>query len=137
MRSPRSVARIVLMSCALMLAVMWPGGAFAQGTGAPVRLDHEDFVWLDVVEEFATFEWTLDVRNDDVRPLRLRIILDLLDDDDNAKNRDPQGNPLDFVIVTVEPGQTMPISQQGSINYDVAAEVVTFSYRWEIISEPY
>lgn len=135
MRSPRSVARIVLMSCAaLLLATAWAGGALAQGD--PVRLDNTFFEWLDVVEDMATFEWSVDVRNDTDRPLRLRVVLDILDDDDRPVNRDPQGNPYDAVIITVEPGQTVPVKQQGSIGYDFAAEVVTYRHRWEIISEP-
>ncbi len=132
MRSPRTVARIILMSCALLAATAWVGSASAQGD--PVRLDATYFDWLEVVEDRATFEWSVDVRNDTEQPLRLRIVLDILDDDDRSVNRDPQGNPFDAVIITVEPGQTVPVKQQGSISYDLAAEVVTYRHRWEIIS---
>jgi hypothetical protein len=120
------------MSCALVLAAGWAGSASAQGD--PVRLDNAFFDWLDVVEDLATFEWSVDVRNDTDQPLRLRIVLDILDDDDRSVNRDPQGNPFHAVIITVEPGQTVPVKQQGSISYDLAAEVVTYRHRWEIIS---
>ena len=131
MRAPRSVAPFVLMSCALLLVTALPSVARAQGD--PVRLDSTYFNWLDVVEDRATFEWSVDVRNDTEQALRLRIILDVLDDDDRSVNRDQQGNPIDVVIITVEPGQTVPVRQQGSMSYDLAAEVVTYRHRWEII----
>lgn len=136
MRAPSSVARIVLMSCcALLLVNAWAGVAFAQGD--PVRLDNTYFDWLDVVEDRATFEWSVDVRNETDQPLRLRVVLDVLDDDDSSVNRDAQGNPIDMVIITVEPGQTVPVKQQGSMSYDLAAEVVTYRHRWEIIQGRY
>jgi hypothetical protein len=119
------------MSCALLLAIAWTNDVFAQGD--PVRLDNTYFDWLDVVEDRATFEWSVDVRNDTDQAMRLRIVLDILDDDDKSVNRDAQGNPVDVVIITVEPGQTIPVKQQGSISYDLAAEVVTYRHRWEII----
>lgn len=89
--------------------------------------------WLDVVEEGATYEWSVDVTNHTGNTVRLRIILTLLDDDDRAINRDEQGNPFDAVIITVEPGQTVPVEQQGIIAYDRAAEVVTYRHRYRII----
>lgn len=134
MRSQTLVARIVLLSCTVLAATA--GAAAASAQEDPVRLDNTYFEWLDVVEDLATFEWSVDVRNDTDRPLRLRIVLDILDDDDRSVNRDPQGNPYDAVIITVEPGQTVPVRQQGSISYDRAAEVVTYRHRWEILSEP-
>jgi len=92
--------------------------------------------WLDVVEEGATYEWSVDVTNHTGNTVRLRIILTLLDDDDRAINRDEQGNPFDVVIITLEPNDppaTVVVKQQGIISYDLAAEVVTYNIRHRII----
>ena len=93
-------------------------------------------VYLDIVEGLMTFEWVVDVRNNTNEPLRLRIVFDLLDDDDRPINRDEQGNPQNAAIITVEPQQTVPVEQQGSLSYDLAAEIVTYRHRWEIIQAP-
>lgn len=98
-----------------------------------VRLENDDFVWLDVVEDMATFEWTVDVVNSTEQTLRLRVVLEVLDDDDRVVNHDERGNPNDFVIITLEPMQTIPVKQQGALSYDEAAEVVQFRHRWELI----
>ena len=89
--------------------------------------------WLEIVEDLATYEWNVDVLNNTGQPVRLRIIFDLLDDDDSPINRDEQNNPQDFVIISVEPNQTIPVIQQGSLSYDRAAEVITYQVRREIL----
>ena len=99
----------------------------------PIVLDNEHMEWLDMVEDLATYEWNVDVLNNTNQPIRLRIIFDLLDDDDSPINRDEQNNPQDFVIISVEPNQTIPVKQQGSLSYDRAAEVITYQVRREII----
>ncbi len=105
----------------------------APGQNDPIELRNPYFDWVDVVEEGATYEWSVDVTNNTANPLRLQIILDLLDDDDRAINRDEQDNPFDAVIITVEPGQTVPVKQEGIIDYDRAAEVVTYRHRHRVI----
>ena len=99
----------------------------------PISLDNPDMARLEIVEDLATYEWNVDVRNNTNQPIRLRIIFDLLDDDDSPINRDEQNNPQDFVIISVEPNQTIPVKQQGSLSYDRAAEVITYQVRREII----
>jgi len=92
--------------------------------------------WLDVVEEGATYEWSVDVTNHTGNTVRLRIILTLLDDDDRAINRDEQGNPFDVAIITLDPNDppaTVVVKQQGIISYDLAAEVVSYNIRHRII----
>ena len=102
----------------------------------PISLDNPDMAWLEIVEDLATYEWNVDVLNNTNQPIRLRIIFDLLDDDDSPINRDEQNNPQDFVIISVEPNQPIPVKQQGSLSYDRAAEVITYRVRPEIISRP-
>ena len=108
--------------------------SFSHTQTEPISLDNEDMAWLEIVEDLATYEWNVDVLNNTNQPIRLRIIFDLLDDDDSPINRDEQNNPQDFVIISVEPNQTIPVKQQGSLSYDRAAEVITYRVRPEIIS---
>ena len=98
-----------------------------------ISLSNPGMAWLEIVEDLATYEWNVDVLNNTGQPVRLRIIFDLLDDDDSPINRDEQNNPQDFVIIKVEPNQTIPVIQQGSLGYDRAAEVITYQVRREII----
>jgi hypothetical protein len=98
-----------------------------------ISLSNPDMAWLEIVEDLATYEWNVDVLNNTGQPVRLRIIFDLLDDDNSPINRDEQNNPQDFVIIKVEPNQTIPVIQQGSLGYDRAAEVITYQVRREIL----
>ncbi|HJO30901.1 MAG TPA: hypothetical protein QGG30_10515 [Acidobacteriota bacterium] len=98
-----------------------------------ISLSNPGMAWLEIVEDLATYEWNVDVLNNTGQPVRLRIIFDLLDDDDSPINRDEQNNPQDFVIIKVEPNQTIPVIQQGSLGYDRAAEVITYQVRREIL----
>ena len=98
-----------------------------------ISLSNPDMAWLEIVEDLATYEWNVDVLINTGQPVRLRIIFDLLDDDDSPINRDEQNNPQDFVIIKVEPNQTIPVIQQGSLGYDRAAEVITYQVRREIL----
>ncbi len=100
-----------------------------------IRLDDTDFEWIDAIEDMASFEWSVVVVNNSNAERRLRVILDLLDDDDRPVNRDERGNPNDVVIITVEPSQTLEVKQQGALNYDQAAEIVQFRSRFEIIED--
>ena len=131
MRSANPALCTLVTTGVLLLAPVLVGDAVAQGEA--ITLLNPDMVYLDVVEDQVTFEWVVDVRNNTDEPLRLRIVFDLLDDDDRPVNRDEQGNPQNAVIITVEPQQTMPVEQQGGLSYDLAAEVVTWRHRWEII----
>lgn len=99
----------------------------------PIELRNPYFDWVDVKEDGALFEWSVDVTNNTAEPVQLQVILDLLDDDDRPINRDEQNNPLNAVIVTVQPGTTMPVEQQGIIDYDRAAQVVTYRHRHRVI----
>ncbi len=134
MRSVSLAFRTLVTTGVLLLAPVLVGDAVAQGEA--ITLLNPDMVYLDIVEGLMTFEWVVDVRNNTDEPLRLRIVFDLLDDDDRPVNRDEQGNPQNAVIITVEPQQTVPVQQQGGLSYDLAAEVVTFRHRWEIIQAP-
>ena len=107
--------------------------SFAHTQTEPISLNNPDMAWLEIVEDLATYEWNVDVLNNTGQPVRLRIIFDLLDDDDSPINRDEQNNPQDFVIISVEPNQTIPVIQQGSLGYDRAAEVITYQVRREIL----
>ena len=107
--------------------------SFSHTQTEPISLDNQDMEWLEIVEDLATYEWNVDVLNNTNQPIRLRIIFDLLDDDDSPINRDEQNNPQDFVIISVEPNQTIPVKQQGSLSYDRAAEVITYQVRREIL----
>jgi hypothetical protein len=130
-RSVSLALRTLVTAGVLLLVPVFVGDVAAQGE--VITLLNEDMVYLDIVEDLATFEWVVDVRNNTDETLRLRIIFDLLDDDDRPVNRDEQGNPQNAVIITIEPQQTVPVEQQGGLSYDLAAEVVTFRHRWEII----
>ena len=131
MRSAGLALRSIVTTGVFLLAPVLVGDAVAQGEAVTLLNPYMDY--LDIVEDLATFEWSVDVRNNTDQPLRLRIVLDLLDDDDRPINRDDQGNPQNAVIITVEPGQTVPVEQQGGLSYDLAAEVVTYRARWENI----
>ena len=98
-----------------------------------IRLDDTSFDWIDAFEDMASFEWSVNVVNNSGAAQRLRVILDLLDDDDRPINRDERGNPNDAVIITVEPNQSLEVRQQGALDYDQAAEIVQFRSRFEII----
>ena len=132
MRSVSLALRTLVTTGVLLLAPVLVGDAIAQGEA--ITLLNPDMIYLDIdVEGLMTFEWVVDVRNNTDEPLRLRIVLDLLDDDDRPINRDEQDTPQNFVIITIEPQQTVPVEQQGSLSYDLAAEIVTYRHRWEII----
>ncbi|MEC8943545.1 MAG: hypothetical protein VX398_01605 [Acidobacteriota bacterium] len=122
---------ILLMASLLLLAPEVQNFTHIQTEA--ISLSNPDMAWLEIVEDLATYEWNVDVLNNTGQPVRLRIIFDLLDDDDSPINRDEQNNPQDFVIIKVEPNQTIPVIQQGSLGYDRAAEVITYQVRREIL----
>lgn len=134
MRLASPTIRGLLATSLCLLASGVHGSPLVQGAATSlVSLDNPNMLYLNIVEDLAIYEWTVDVRNNSNEPMRLRIIFDLLDDDDQPINRDEQNNPQDFVIIDVEPGQTVPVEQQGSLGYDRAAQVVTYRHRWEIL----
>ncbi len=125
---------VALVASTLVFVSSASVGTSAQSD--PIELRHPYMDWLDVVEEGATYEWSVDVTNHTGNTVRLRIILTLLDDDDRAINRDEQGNPFDVVIITLDPNDppaTVVVKQQGIISYDLAAEVVSYNIRHRII----
>ena len=126
-----AVSRIIPILAAVFLVASV--GATPAVQGEAIKLDAPAFEWLDVIEDGATFEWSVDVVNNTNEAIRVRVFLDLRDDDDRSINRDDQGNPNDLVIITIEPGATVPVKQQGMLPYDHAAEVVAYSHRYEII----
>ncbi|SVD30207.1 uncharacterized protein METZ01_LOCUS383061, partial [marine metagenome] len=60
--------------------------SFSHTQTEPISLDNQDMEWLEIVEDLATYEWNVDVLNNTNQPIRLRIIFDLLDDDDSPIN---------------------------------------------------
>lgn len=118
---------------ALSSVLLMPPGAPAVAQNEPIELRNPYFDWTDVSEEGAMFEWSVDVVNNTDAPVRLQIILDLLDDDDRPVNRDEQNNPIDQVTITVEPSARRAVERSGSISYDRAAEVVTYTHRYRAI----
>jgi hypothetical protein len=131
-------SRVVISAlCATLipvaLALAAPSSAALALQKDPIELRNPYFDWVDVIEDGATYEWSVDVTNNTSSAVRLQIILDLLDDDDRPINRDEQNNPYDAVIITVEAGQTVAVEQQGVIAYDKAAQVVTYRHRHRVI----
>jgi len=122
-------AIVVTMAATTILAI---GTPWTPQAGA-VRLENEFMDYTDIVEERALFRWSVDVTNTSGQAVRVRLILDLLDDDDRPINRDAQGNPNDTFTITIEPGQTTAVEREGSVSYDRAAEVITYRVRPEII----
>jgi len=124
-----------IATCAVLLvAAGVPGiSAVAAPQNEPIELRNPYFDWVDVIEEGASYEWSVDVTNNTSNPVRLQIILDLLDDDGRPVNRDDQNNPFDAVIITVQPGTTVPVEQQGVLSYDRAAEVISYQHRHRVI----
>ena len=132
MRSASPALRTLVTTGALLLAPVPGGEALAQD----ITKRHEYMEYIDVVEDMVTYVWSVDLRNDSPEPLRLQIIFHVLDDDGGPLNVDEQGNPNDFMIVTIAGGTEVPIEQQGSLSYDLAAEIVTYEFRWKIIQAP-
>jgi len=130
---PSKIGRYALLVVSAFVLLNAAGTTLASPQNDPIELRNPFMDWVDVIEEGATYEWSVDVTNNTVNPVRLQVILDLLDDDDRPINRDEQNNPFDAVIITVEPGQTVPVEQQGIISYDRAAEVVTYRHRHRVI----
>lgn len=131
-------SRVVISAlCATLipvaLALAAPSSAALALQKDPIELRNPYFDWVDVIEDGATYEWSVDVTNNTSSAVRLQIILDLLDDDERPINRDEQNNPYDAVIITVEAGQTVAVEQQGVIAYDKAAQVVTYRHRHRVI----
>ena len=128
-------AGVAALAATFVAFVAYSVAAPATPQDPQVRLDNTSFDWIDAIEDMASFEWSVSVVNNSNAGRRLRVILDLLDDDDRPINRDERGNPNDAVIVTVEPNQTLEVRQQGALNYDRAAEIVQFRSRFEIIED--
>ena len=123
----RTMALVALLSTIAGLSI-------AQET-PDVRLDQDSkrFDWVDAGPEVATYEWSADVVNETGRAYQVRVILELLDDDDQVINRDENGAPMDMVTVTVEANTTQSIRASGELPYNVAAEVVSLRHRRELV----
>ena len=134
---PKTGSRAVIVAVAATFAALVATSVAAPVTpqDPQIRLDSTSFDWIDAIEDMASFEWSVNVVNNSNAARRLRVILDLLDDDDRPVNRDERGNPNDAVIITVEPQETLEVKQQGALNYDRAAEIVQFRARFEIIQD--
>ena len=136
MHFPKAGSRAVIAAVAATFAAFVADSVAARATpqDPQIRLDSTSFDWIDAIEDMASFEWSVNVVNNSNAARRLRVILDLLDDDDRPVNRDERGNPNDAVIITVAPNETLEVKQQGALNYDRAAEIVQFRARFEIIN---
>jgi hypothetical protein len=121
----RTLALAVLLS-------MTAGLSVAQNT-PDVRLENQTFDWTDAREDSARFAWSADVINETSRDYQVRVILELLDDDDRVINRDERGVPSDVVLVSVEAGSRQTIRADGEMPYDLAAEIVSIRYRRELV----
>jgi hypothetical protein len=98
-----------------------------------VRLMDQKFDWTDAREDTAHFEWSVNVVNETNRAYQVRVILELLDDDDRVINRDDSGAPSDMVTITVEANSRQSVQASGRIPYDMAAEVVSLRHRRELV----
>lgn len=126
-------ARIAILSS---LALPLPAAAVAFPPLQPdVRLEEPRFDWVDASEETAFYEWSVEVVNDTDRTHRVRVVLELLNDDDQVVNRRADGQPMDFVDLTLEPGQRHTVERQGEIAYELAAEAVSYRHRRELIQQ--
>lgn len=108
------------------------GLSIAQDT-PDVRLTEQTFDWLDAREDSATFEWSVNVINDTSRAYQVRVILELLDDDDRVINRDERGVSTDMVTITIEANSQQSVQARGELAYDLAAEVVSLRHRRELV----
>lgn len=133
MRPSRIVVSVACLALAAVVLGLIPGSRAPAAQNAPIVLANWFMEWVDVNEEGALFRWSVDVTNNTSEPVRLQIIFDLLDDDDRAINRDEQNNPLNTTIVTVEPGARLPVEEQGIVDYDRAAEVVSYQASYRVI----
>lgn len=123
----RTVLRLGSLILGLLVAV--PATAAQE-----VVLENEDFQFVDADETTAFFRWSVDVVDGGGDGVRVRVILELLDEDDRVVNRDDRGRSADSATVTLEAGEgRRTLNQQGSIRYDVAADVTTWRIRWEIV----
>lgn len=125
-------AHVILRFALIALASAAAGFSVAQDT-PDVRLANQMFDWLDAREDAATFEWSVDVVNETDRAYRVRVILELLDDDDRVVNRDERGVAADTVTITVEANSQESVQASGQLPYDLAAEVVSLRHRRELV----
>lgn len=110
------------------LLVFLPVTAAAQS----VSLEDDSFQFVDADETTAFFRWSVDVVDEGGEGLQVRVILELLDEDDRVVNRNEQGRNADTVTVRLEAGEgRQTVRQQGRIAYDLAADVATWRVRWE------
>jgi len=99
-----------------------------------VALDNYTFDFVDADDTTAFYRWSVDVVDRTGEGIRVRVILELLDEDDRVVNRDEQGRNPDVVTVILEAGEgRKSVRQQGRIAYDRAANVATSRVRWEIV----
>ena len=126
----------VIRTLALVALLSTIAGLSIAQDAPDVRLveDSKKFDWIDAGPEMATFEWSADIVNETDRTYEVRVILELLDDDDQVVNRDENGAPADMVTITIEANSTRSIRERGQLPYDVAAEVVSLRHRRELVN---
>jgi len=126
----------VIRTLALVALLSTIAGLSIAQDAPDVRLveDSKKFDWIDAGPEMATFEWSADIVNETDRTYEVRVILELLDDDDQVVNRDENGAPADMVTITIEANSTQSIRERGQLPYDVAAEVVSLRHRRELVN---
>jgi len=123
----------VIRTLALVVLLSITAGLSAAQDTPDVRLANQKFDWLDAREDSATFEWSVDVINETNRAYQVRVILELLDDDDRVVNRDERGVSTDMVTITVEANSRRTVQASGQLPYDLAAEVVSLRHRRELV----
>lgn len=131
-RVPRGRLAVVL----LLVVAAGPLAAVAAAQQSDIRIRDPYFEWVDADAQVATFEWSVELVSTMQEPQRVRVVLELLDEDDqNVEEQAPDrcraaNNTQEL---TVQPGTTVQVTQRGNIPYDCAAEVVTFRARRELL----
>jgi len=121
-----ALVALLSITAGLSVAQDTPGVDFVDGTFA--------FDWLDAGPDTATFAWSVELANDTDRAYEVRVILELLDDDDQVVNRDDSGAPVDIVTITIDAHSRQAVQATGELPYDVAAGVVSMRHRRELVN---
>ena len=122
-RSFRAAAR--LAPAMLLIATLALALPLAQ-----LRLGEHSFDWTTVETERAHFAWSAEVVNESSSPFEVTVAVDLLDDDDaTVGSRSGCTVRGGTAVVSVPPGQTRTVRNEGSLPFDCAADVVSFRFR--------
>lgn len=109
-RSAGACALLVLLAAAL------PG---AQA----IEMLNEHFDWGEADQEQVTYEWSVEVVNSGDEAIDVEVVFQMLDDDDQVVHRDP-------VRVTLQADQSRVLRHDGSLQYERAADVVSYRFRF-------